>query len=163
MMPATEVPGQSVYTLSEEETQELGRTIARTLIGGEFLILIGELGTGKTVFVRGLAEGLGAAPEEVSSPSFVLCREYEGGRVPFFHLDLYRLEPGADLGDLALDDLCALDGVVAVEWGERLPARFRRSAIEIRFQDLGEETRRIDVRDRRAVRPRAQETEGRDG
>jgi tRNA threonylcarbamoyladenosine biosynthesis protein TsaE len=137
------------YTLTEEETRDLGRALAAGLEGGELLLLIGELGAGKTVFVRGLAEGLGAEAEQVASPSFVLCREYEGGRLALFHLDLYRLEPGDELADLAVDELRELNAVVAVEWGEKLPADLSRDGIEIRLRDLGEDCRQISIRDPR--------------
>jgi tRNA threonylcarbamoyladenosine biosynthesis protein TsaE len=137
------------YTLTEEETRDLGRALAAGLEGGELLLLVGELGAGKTVLVRGLAEGLGAEAEQVASPSFVLCREYEGGRLALFHLDLYRLEPGDELADLAVDELRELNAVVAVEWGEKLPIDLRRDGIEIRFRDLGEDCRQISIRDPR--------------
>jgi tRNA threonylcarbamoyladenosine biosynthesis protein TsaE len=141
---------RTVYTLSEEETRDLGRAFAAGLRGGELLALVGDLGAGKTVFVRGLAAGLGAGQDLVASPSFVLCREYGGGRLPLFHVDLYRLGRGTDLGELALEELLELGSVVAVEWGEKLPERLRREAVEIRFQDLGENSRRITVHDHRA-------------
>ena len=83
------------------------------------MLLYGELGAGKTAFVRGLAIGLGIDPDEVSSPTFTLVQEYRGGRLPLFHVDLYRLAPG-EVDDLGLDALAA-GGVLAIEWAERMP------------------------------------------
>jgi tRNA threonylcarbamoyladenosine biosynthesis protein TsaE len=104
-------------TASPEETEAVGEELAAGLGVGDLLLLAGELGAGKTTFVRGLARGLGVT-SAVQSPTFQLVRVYPG-RVQLAHVDLYRLESGADLGDLGLDDL--LDqGVVAVEWGDRL-------------------------------------------
>jgi tRNA threonylcarbamoyladenosine biosynthesis protein TsaE len=141
-----------LYTLAEAETREVARTLARTLHGGEVILLEGPLGAGKTVFVRGLVEGLGGNPDDVASPSFVLCREYEVDDLHVFHVDLYRLDEGADLSDLAIDDLVTMGGVVVVEWGEKLPEPLRESAIEVRLADLGEDSRRIEVVDRRPPR-----------
>jgi tRNA threonylcarbamoyladenosine biosynthesis protein TsaE len=104
-------------TATPEETEAVGEELAAGLGTGDLLLLAGELGAGKTTFVRGLARGLGVTAA-VQSPTFQLVRVYPG-RVQLAHIDLYRLETGADLGDLGLDDL--LDqGVVAVEWGDRL-------------------------------------------
>ena len=104
-------------TASPEETEAVGEELAAGLRAGDLLLLAGELGAGKTTFVRGLARGLGVTTA-VQSPTFQLVRVYPG-RIQLAHVDLYRLESGADLGDLGLDDL--LDqGVVAVEWGDRL-------------------------------------------
>jgi tRNA threonylcarbamoyladenosine biosynthesis protein TsaE len=104
-------------TRSPEETEAAGEELAATLAVGDLLLLAGELGAGKTTFVRGLARGLGIS-DGVQSPTFQLVRVYQG-RIQLAHVDLYRLEAGADLTDLGLDDL--LDqGVVAVEWGDRL-------------------------------------------
>jgi len=106
------------------ETEALGEEVAATLAPGDLLLLAGELGTGKTTFVRGLARGLGIS-HGVQSPTFQLVRIYPG-RIQLAHVDLYRLEAGADLADLGLDDL--LDqGVVAVEWGDRLRLDYPRT------------------------------------
>jgi tRNA threonylcarbamoyladenosine biosynthesis protein TsaE len=103
------------------ETFELGKQIGEQLSGGEILLLDGPLGAGKTIFVKGIASGLGIDPEEVTSPSFTLVNPYQG-RLQFFHIDLYRLEEGAaaanavDLEELLSDERA----VVAIEWAERL-------------------------------------------
>ena len=104
-------------TTSEEETIEVGRAFAPRLQPGDVLLIEGPLGAGKTAFVRGLAAGLGAAPEDVSSPTFTLIQEYDGGRLRLFHADLYRLTPveAADLGLQETGDT----GVLAVEWPDR--------------------------------------------
>jgi tRNA threonylcarbamoyladenosine biosynthesis protein TsaE len=110
------------------------------------LLLEGDLGYGKTVLARGVAAALGIPPEEVSSPSFTLIHEYKGGRIPMFHLDLYRLDaPEEEVGALGLEDIRSAGGVVLVEWGERLPPFLRRGATTIRFHDVGEGSRRIEI------------------
>ena len=148
---------RTVFSLSEEETFDLGRGLGRALKGGELLLLQGDLGYGKTVFVRGVAASLGVPPEEVTSPSFTLVHEYAGGRMPVFHIDLYRLdEPDEDVGALGIEDLRESGGVVLVEWGERLPPFLRRGATTVRFHDVGEGSRRIEILAESApgVRPR---------
>jgi len=143
---ATSTPAtRTVFSLSEEETQELGRSLARGLRGGELVLLVGDLGLGKTVFVRGMALGLGIEPEDVSSPSFTLVQHYRGGRVPLCHVDLYRLSSEEEIGTLGIDELLASDAVVAVEWGDRLPPFWRKSAITVRFHDMGEGCRQIEL------------------
>jgi tRNA threonylcarbamoyladenosine biosynthesis protein TsaE len=101
---------------SESETVAIGRALGGTLAGGATLLLSGPLGAGKTALTRGLAEGLGALPGDVSSPTFTIIQEYSG-RVPIQHADLYRLSP-AEVDDLALDELAA-GGVLVVEWPDR--------------------------------------------
>jgi tRNA threonylcarbamoyladenosine biosynthesis protein TsaE len=109
---------------SAAETEALGEELAAGLARGDLLLLAGELGAGKTTFVRGLARGLGIV-SGVQSPTFQLVRVYPG-RIQLAHVDLYRLEAGANLADLGLDDL--LDqGVVAVEWGDRLRLDYPRT------------------------------------
>jgi tRNA threonylcarbamoyladenosine biosynthesis protein TsaE len=137
---------RTVFSLSEDETLDLGRGLGRALKGGELLLLEGDLGFGKTVFARGVATALGILPDEVSSPSFTLVHEYKGGRVPLFHIDLYRLDtPEEEVGALGLEEILAAGGVVLVEWGEKLPPYLRRGATTIRFHDVGEGSRRIEI------------------
>jgi len=136
---------RTVFSLSEDETAELGRTLARGMKGGELVLLEGELGLGKTVFARGIATGLGIPAEDVNSPSFTLVQEYPGGRLPMFHVDLYRLTSGEEVETLGLDDLLASDAIVVIEWGDKLPPHHKRGAITVRFHDVGEGSRRIEV------------------
>ena len=133
----------AVYSLSEDETLDLGRRLARSLRPGDLVLLLGELGLGKTVFARGIADGLGVDPAEVSSPTFTLVQEYRGGRVPLFHADLYRLMLATEADELGLDELLDAGAIVVVEWGERLPERLRRGALTVRFSEVGDEARRI--------------------
>jgi tRNA threonylcarbamoyladenosine biosynthesis protein TsaE len=137
--------GGSVYSLSESETYELGRTLGRGLSEGDLVLLEGPLGIGKTVFARGIAAGLGIPPEQVCSPSFTLVQEYAGGRAPMFHIDLYRIEEVEEFDTLGLEELTTSGAVVVVEWGERLPAAYRRDAVTVRLHDIGESSRRIEL------------------
>lgn len=133
--------GGAIVTRSDAETEAVGAGLASRLGPGARVLLYGELGAGKTAFVRGLAAGLGIDPDEVSSPTFTLVQEYRG-RLSLFHVDLYRLAPG-EVDDLGLDALAA-DGVLAIEWAERLP-RPDPGAIRVRLEHAGEEVRRIAI------------------
>lgn len=106
------------HSQSEEETSAVGLELGRTLQPDAVVLLSGDLGAGKTAFVRGIAEGLGISAEQVSSPTFTLIQEYRGGRLTLYHVDLYRLSP-REVDDLGLDDLVIEGGVVAVEWPDR--------------------------------------------
>jgi len=105
-------------TRSEAETEAVGKALAATLAAGDVVLIEGDLGAGKTVFVRGLAAGLGVDPDEVSSPTFTLLHEYRGGRTTLYHADLYRLDR-AETADLGLEETGSA-GVLAVEWPDRL-------------------------------------------
>jgi tRNA threonylcarbamoyladenosine biosynthesis protein TsaE len=130
-------------TRSAEETIELGRRIAAGLPSRAVVLLIGNLGAGKTTLAKGILSGLGVAePEEVTSPTFTLVHEYGGGRA--YHIDLYRLDTPAQLATLGLDEILDRDAVVLVEWGERFPEVFR-GAIEIHLAVEGDDVRRIQV------------------
>ena len=107
------------------------------------MLLYGELGAGKTAFVRGLARGLGANPDEVSSPTFTLVQEYASPRSMLYHVDLYRLEP-AEVDDLGLEELVSGDGIVAIEWAERWSGR-PDDVYEVRLEEAGEDQRRITI------------------
>jgi len=129
-------------TGSESGTAGLGAALGRMAGPGTVILLDGELGAGKTAFVRGLARGLGAPDDEVSSPTFTLVQEYRGGRMPLFHADLYRLE-GGDADDLGLDELGG-EAVVAVEWGAKL-RRQPAEAVRVLIEDLGDDRRRVTI------------------
>jgi tRNA threonylcarbamoyladenosine biosynthesis protein TsaE len=133
---------ETTITGSEKETFALGETLARRLEPGTFVLLHGDLGSGKTAFVRGLASGLGIDPGDVSSPTFVLIQQYKG-RVPLTHVDLYRLEDPRAVDDLGLEELAA-GGVMAIEWAERLP-RLVEGSVTVRIEDAGGDTRRITI------------------
>ena len=135
-------------TTSEQETAAVARDLAGTLAAGDVGLLFGDLGAGKTAFVKGLAEGLGVSRDEVSSPTFTLMQEYRGGRLPLFHVDLYRLNDPREVEDLGLDELAA-DGVLAIEWAEKLPVRLRASHdIEVRITHRDGDTRTIEINGR---------------
>lgn len=131
-----------VLSGSEEATEAAGERLGASLEPGAVVLLYGDLGAGKTAFVRGLARGLGADPLEVSSPTFTIVQEYEG-RLTLYHVDLYRLEE-KEVDDLGLEELVLGDGVVAIEWAERWRGR-PDDAIEVRIEDTGKDTRRIAV------------------
>lgn len=122
------------------QTRRLGERLARHLQPGDVLLLSGELGSGKTVLVQGLARGL-AVKEGVSSKSFVLLGEYEG-RLKLYHADLYRLEAPEEAEELALDEYCR-DGVLVVEWPERAWHIFPSDHLLVRFEVTGARTRRL--------------------
>ena len=128
---------------SEEGTRNVARTLASELQPGATILLSGDLGAGKTAFVKGLAEGLGLDPDEVTSPTFILVHEYRGGRLPLIHVDLYRLD-SAELEEIGLDLDLAVSGVVAVEWAERL-ARPILGATSVRIADDGGERRTLTI------------------
>jgi tRNA threonylcarbamoyladenosine biosynthesis protein TsaE len=123
MIPATEhyISTGEWTSLDASETFVLGKQIGAQLRGGEILLLHGPLGAGKTIFVKGIAAGLDVDPEEVTSPSFTLVNPYEG-RVPFYHIDLYRLDEGAtSAAAVDLEELLSNESaVIAIEWAERL-------------------------------------------
>jgi tRNA threonylcarbamoyladenosine biosynthesis protein TsaE len=114
------MPTKTIVTSSETETATVGRDLAPRLSAGSVVLLMGDLGAGKTAFVRGLAEGLGVGSDDVTSPTFTIMQEYRGGRVPLFHVDLYRLNNAREIEDLGLDEIAA-GGVLAIEWAEKLP------------------------------------------
>jgi tRNA threonylcarbamoyladenosine biosynthesis protein TsaE len=137
----------TIATASESETTAVGRELAGTLRAGDVVLLYGDLGAGKTAFVKGLAEGLGVPPEEVSSPTFTLVQEYRGGRVTLYHVDLYRLDDPREIGDLGLDEI-ADGGVLAIEWAEKLDRDLRTTSphpVIVKIQHGDGDTRTITM------------------
>ena len=117
-------------TRSEKETEALGGRLAERLRPGAVVACRGDLGMGKTAFTRGLARGLGCR-ERVTSPTFTIVNEYEGGRLPLFHFDLYRLEGAEDLFDIGWEDYLDRGGVCAVEWSERAAEALPPETIQV--------------------------------
>lgn len=133
--------GQARVTHSEDETTTVARELAADVKAGDVILLSGNLGAGKTAFVRGLAAGLGIDPEEVSSPTFTIVHEYRGGRLTLYHADLYRLDRVAT-DDLGLEEMGVADGVLAIEWPNRL-SHPMPGARTIEIEIVDENTRRI--------------------
>ncbi len=136
---------QPLITRSVDETEALGHRLAAELAPDGLLLLFGDLGSGKTVLVRGLARALGLAAEEIQSPTYTLIHEHEGPRGNLVHLDLYRLEP-EEIAPLGLDELLAGPGIKAVEWAERLPKELAHGGLELRLQARAEGVREIFLR-----------------
>lgn len=128
-----EAPAGRIRSRDERETERIGERLATELRPGDLVLLEGDLGTGKTVLVRGLARGLGLDPDAIVSPSFVLAIWHRGGRFPLLHVDLYRLPEGAGIEELGIDDALAAGAIVAVEWGERIPPSFTEGAHRVRI------------------------------
>jgi len=129
-------------THSPEETRELGARFAADLKPGDILALNGPLGSGKTCFVQGIARGLGVTERYITSPTFVLIREYQG-RIPLYHIDLYRLAPGIEIGMLGLDEYLDGDGITAIEWPKKMEEGLPERTTVISIKCLDEMTREI--------------------
>ena len=148
--PPTEGKIHEFITRSGADTIAVGRKLAHLLIPPQLLVLRGDLGTGKTTLVKGIAQALDAAdPDEVTSPTFTLLHEYDGTRdgtpVKLFHLDVYRLEGERQLETLGLDELLTPDALVLVEWGEKFKSIRKKSTGEIAISSEGGDTRKITV------------------
>ncbi|MCC6745133.1 MAG: tRNA (adenosine(37)-N6)-threonylcarbamoyltransferase complex ATPase subunit type 1 TsaE [Acidobacteria bacterium] len=136
-------------TGSPEELEAVGRRFGETIDAPALVLLDGELGAGKTLFVRGMAAGLGKSPDEVTSPTFSLVNRYGTGRCPLVHLDLYRLDaatPESTARLVGLDDLLAEQAVVVVEWADRLEGLDLGSPIRVSIAYDGDDARIVDVR-----------------
>jgi tRNA threonylcarbamoyladenosine biosynthesis protein TsaE len=137
------MPVTKTTTQSEGETATVGRRLASGLSAGSVVLLFGDLGAGKTALVRGLAAGLGVPTKNVTSPTFTIMQEYRGGRVPLYHVDLYRLNDPREIDDLGLDEIAA-NGVLAIEWAERLP-HAPPDATRVTLEHAGESARRVTI------------------
>ena len=115
---------------SPEETEDIGARLAETLKPGAVVAFTGDLGAGKTAFTRGLARGLGV-PDRVTSPTFTIVNEYEGGRLPLFHFDMYRLGSPDELFDIGWEDYLRRGGVCAVEWSENIAGALEPDAVRV--------------------------------
>ena len=131
-------------THSEQETEALGAEFAKGLGAGAVAALYGELGCGKTAFVRGMARGMGIDCL-VNSPTFTIVNEYTGGEKPLFHFDMYRLGGADELYDIGWEDYLSRGGVCAVEWSENVPGAFEGDEYTVRFCKLSDTEREITV------------------
>jgi len=148
--PTAEGKTHEFTTQSGADTIEVGRKLAKLLKPPQLLILRGDLGTGKTTLVKGIAQALDAAEaDEVTSPTFTLIHEYDGTRngiaVKLFHLDVYRLEGERQLESLGLDELLTDDALVLVEWGEKFKSIRKKATGEIAISSEGGDARKITV------------------
>ena len=136
---------------SAQETEALGERLAAVLQPGDVVAYTGDLGAGKTAFTRGLARGLGV-PDRVTSPTFTIVNEYEGGRLPLFHFDLYRMESPEELFDIGWEDYLARGGVCAVEWSEHAEGAFEEEPIWVDIRKGADDGQRvITIRGARAL------------
>lgn len=127
---------------SVEETEALGAELAGRLEPGDVVAFTGDLGAGKTAFVRGLARGLGI-PDRVTSPTFTIVNEYEGGRLPLFHFDLYRLASSDELFEIGWEDYLRRGGVCAVEWSENAAGALERDTVRVDLRRGAEDGQRV--------------------
>ena len=136
---------QKHLTSSPDETVELGRRLARQIQAPRIVLLVGDLGAGKTTLAKGLISGLGMCkPEDVLSPTFSLVHEYEGDP-KVYHIDLYRLDRVSEFETLGLDDLWDEHAIVLIEWGEKFSDQLPGPRMEIRISDSGDDNREISV------------------
>src|SRR5271156_5874546 len=133
-----------IESSSPHETKSWGRRLASLLEGGELLGLMGDLGAGKTVFIKGLASGLNLREEDILSPTFTMIQEHRG-RLPLYHIDLYRLEE-VGLDDMGLREYLFSPGIAAVEWVERLREGTELEVLSVRIEDEEANTRRLEFR-----------------
>jgi tRNA threonylcarbamoyladenosine biosynthesis protein TsaE len=131
------------HTVARTET--IAAELAKQLRGGECIALHGDLGAGKTQFVRGLVKGLSGDPRSVSSPTFVLLNVYNTGRLIVHHLDAYRVHGPEDFEAIGFSELLEQGGVVAVEWPERVLSLLPKERIEVRITSTGDHSRRIEI------------------
>ena len=143
--------GNEVKSNSPRETQQLAEKLAKTLKGGETVALFGDLGAGKTVFVQGLAKGLGLK-RKITSPTFVFMRSYslniKGKKLTLHHLDLYRGQNYQDFQSLGLEEIFTKDTIVVLEWADRIEGILPKKRIDVTFENLNEKARKIKI-DRR--------------
>ena len=131
-------------TNSEEETEALGARLAAVLTPGTVVAFTGDLGAGKTAFTRGLARGLGVT-DRVTSPTFTIVNEYEGGRLPLFHFDMYRLASSEELFDIGWEDYLQRGGVCAVEWSEHVSDALEEDALSVEISRGEQDGQRVIV------------------
>jgi tRNA threonylcarbamoyladenosine biosynthesis protein TsaE len=137
-----------ISTRSDVETRRAGERLGGTLRAGDTVLLHGDLGMGKTVFVRGVAAALGVPENEIRSPTFTLVNPHQG-RLPLYHVDLYRIEKPEDLDELGLEEIIGGNGIALIEWGDRVGPYRPARCVEVTILDGGGSRREIRIDDRR--------------
>jgi tRNA threonylcarbamoyladenosine biosynthesis protein TsaE len=139
-----DAPTIDLVSHSSLHTERLGERLGRSARPNDVFALWGELGTGKTVLARGVASGLGLEPDAISSPTFIILREHGGGRMPLFHVDLYRLE-GADLVNTGWEECLEAGGVTVIEWPDRAGAVLPADRLDVRLEHISDTKRSIVI------------------
>ena len=129
---------------SAKKTIDIGKSLGKHLLPGSIICLTGELGAGKTWFIKGLAEGLGIKSKEIHSPTFIIIREHKG-RIPLYHIDLYRIGFIDDIRDIGMEEIMYGNGVTAIEWAERISDVLPDERIDISLRWIDEKSRQIDI------------------
>ena len=145
--------GIAYHSKSSQDTVQLGKKIGSLLQPNDVIALTGQLGAGKTTIIQGIAEGLGVK-DYVTSPTFIIINEYQGGRLPFYHVDLYRLEEAAEIEDLGIEEYFGRGGVCVIEWAEKLKELMPKKAERIEIDLISENERKICVSSGLAARLR---------
>lgn len=138
-----------IETNSPQETKELGKKMAERAKPGDVFTLVGDLGVGKTVFTQGIAEGLGI-DEPVNSPTFTIVQEYESGRMPFYHFDVYRIGDPEEMDEIGFDDYIYGDGLCLIEWADLIEEILPEKRVAIRIEkdlEKGFDYRKITITD----------------
>ena len=138
-----------IETYSPQETKELGKKMAERAKPGDVFTLVGDLGVGKTVFTQGIAEGLGI-DEPVNSPTFTIVQEYESGRMPFYHFDVYRIGDPEEMDEIGFDDYIYGDGLCLIEWADLIEEILPEKRVAIRIEkdlEKGFDYRRITIQE----------------
>ena len=134
------------YSKSPQETEALGQALVQKLAPGAVVAFSSDLGAGKTAFVRGMAQGLGIT-QRVTSPTFTIVNEYEGGRLPLFHFDMYRLHSAEELFDIGWEDFLSRGGICAVEWSENIQEALEPGTVYVDIRrGQGEQERIISIK-----------------
>lgn len=141
-MALTRIAPRRYESACEGDTQRFGELVAACVVDGDVLVLTGGLGVGKTQFTKGVSRGLGDA-HPVTSPTFALMAVHDGGRIPLFHFDLYRLEHAYELEDTGIFDVLGYEGVCLLEWGEQFQDELTDEYLSVQISRTGEQTRSI--------------------
>ncbi|MBD3403716.1 tRNA (adenosine(37)-N6)-threonylcarbamoyltransferase complex ATPase subunit type 1 TsaE [candidate division GN15 bacterium] len=139
------MPVLNIVSHSEEETEALAEKLARSFLPGDVVVLSGDLGSGKTSFVRGMARGMGIDTNLVNSPTYTFVNEYPGGDKKLYHFDLYRLQQTTELYEIGWEEYLSREGIVVVEWGEKAAELLPQRYYALEFKIVSETEREIDL------------------